>query len=291
MPDISEHPHLGDLKRLLRELETADLKPIDPLSSLIREPSQANAAGRSIPQSPGSGNVLTVLPPEPSIEGTLPVQPGEAVPVRRSANGRGPAVWIGLALAVVSVAAAVGWSVRPLGFLASPTLLAALQDPPLIAEKVVKAPGREPSIDQGTSDPSSRGEAIRGATAKAEPPPPPAQSETHVAEANADAPLLGGRDKYELEARLDVYLERGQKLLDVGDITGARSFFSRVADSGDARGALAMGATYDPNYVVSLRIRGLQPDLDAAGRWYRRAMDLGSKDALDRLDRLGELPK
>jgi TPR repeat protein len=95
-----------------------------------------------------------------------------------------------------------------------------------------------------------------------------------------------GRDKYESEARLDAYLERGQRMIDEGDLTGARSFFRRVAESGDPRGALAMGATYDANYFAELGIRGVNPDNALAGDWYRKAMDLGSKDALDRLERL-----
>jgi len=95
-----------------------------------------------------------------------------------------------------------------------------------------------------------------------------------------------GRDKYESEARLDAYLERGQRMIDEGDLTGARSFFRRVAESGDPRGALAMGATYDANYFAELGIRGVNPDNALAGDWYRKAMDLGSKDALDRLEKL-----
>jgi len=95
-----------------------------------------------------------------------------------------------------------------------------------------------------------------------------------------------GRDKYESEARLDAYLERGQRMIDEGDLTGARSFFRRVAESGDPRGALAMGATYDANYFAELGIRGVNPDNALAGDWYRKAMDLGSKDALGRLERL-----
>lgn len=99
-------------------------------------------------------------------------------------------------------------------------------------------------------------------------------------------PVSPGRDKFEAEARLEAYLERGQKLVDEGDLTAARAFFRRAAESGDPRGALALGMTYDVNYFAELGIRGVSADSTAAGEWYRKAMDLGSKEALDRLERL-----
>ena len=99
-------------------------------------------------------------------------------------------------------------------------------------------------------------------------------------------PASRGRDKFDAEIRLEAYLERGQKLIEEGDVTAARAFFRRVAESGDPRGALALGMSYDGNYFAELGIRGQVADPEAAGQWYRKAMDLGSKDALDRLERL-----
>ena len=50
---------------------------------------------------------------------------------------------------------------------------------------------------------------------------------------------------------------------------------------------IAMGETFDPNFWEH-GVRGIKPDIAAANLWYRRALDLGSKEALDRIDRLGK---
>ena len=68
---------------------------------------------------------------------------------------------------------------------------------------------------------------------------------------------------------------------------GARMFFKKAADAGDAQAAVAMGATYDPNLFASLKVQGMRPDVQLARQWYERAVNLGSKDARDRLDSLG----
>ena len=47
-------------------------------------------------------------------------------------------------------------------------------------------------------------------------------------------------------AALAALLRRGEALLAIGDVSGARRFFERVAEAGDAAGARAMGRTYDP---------------------------------------------
>ena len=80
--------------------------------------------------------------------------------------------------------------------------------------------------------------------------------------------------------------EKGEVRLGNGDVIGARMFFKKAADAGDAQAANAMGATYDPDLFSSLRVQGMRPDVEMARQWYRRAMELGSKDSLDRLERL-----
>ena len=63
-------------------------------------------------------------------------------------------------------------------------------------------------------------------------------------------------------------------------------FFKKAADAGDAQAANAMGATYDPDLFNTLQVRGMRPDVELARQWYMRAMDLGSKDSIERLERL-----
>ena len=80
---------------------------------------------------------------------------------------------------------------------------------------------------------------------------------------------------------------QGEARLADGDVIGARMFFKKAADAGDAQAAVAMGATYDPNLFSSLKVQGMRPDVPLARQWYERAVNLGSKDARDRLDSLG----
>ena len=80
---------------------------------------------------------------------------------------------------------------------------------------------------------------------------------------------------------------QGEARLADGDVMGARMFFKKAADAGDAQAAVAMGATYDPNLFASLKVQGMRPDVQLARQWYERAVNLGSKDARDRLDSLG----
>ncbi len=69
-------------------------------------------------------------------------------------------------------------------------------------------------------------------------------------------------------------LAKGQAALTRGDVASARHLFRRLADSGMAEAALALGSTYDP---VNTGIAGLAAgDVDRveAKRWYRRAIEL-----------------
>jgi hypothetical protein len=50
---------------------------------------------------------------------------------------------------------------------------------------------------------------------------------------------------------------------------------------------MAHAATYDPTELARLSVRGIQPDMREARRWYDRARQLGAKDADQRLHRLG----
>jgi hypothetical protein len=74
-------------------------------------------------------------------------------------------------------------------------------------------------------------------------------------------------------------LKRGEDLLDIGDIAGARRVFRYLADAGNADGALAMGATFDARFLAERHAIGVAADEAEARTWYRRAVDLGSRQA------------
>ncbi len=84
-------------------------------------------------------------------------------------------------------------------------------------------------------------------------------------------------------SRIAGLMEHGQKMIDVGYISGARAYYIRAAEAGSAAGAMAAAATFDPAALDALQAHGVQSDVSQARRWYERARELGAKDADARL--------
>jgi TPR repeat protein len=90
-----------------------------------------------------------------------------------------------------------------------------------------------------------------------------------------------------IDARqLDALLARGNALEVTGDLAGARLVFQRAAEAGNARAAFMLAETYDPIVLEKLGELGLASDVQAARIWYGKAKELGSEEALRRLQRL-----
>jgi hypothetical protein len=83
------------------------------------------------------------------------------------------------------------------------------------------------------------------------------------------------------------FLTRADRLLEKGDIVGARTIYQHAAELGSGEAALALGATYDPNRLWSLGVLGLVGNKERARQWYLRASQLGHPEAKDRLTALG----
>jgi TPR repeat protein len=83
------------------------------------------------------------------------------------------------------------------------------------------------------------------------------------------------------------FLSRGDALLAIKDISGARKLYEYAANLGNASAAMAMGRTLDPDYLNGLGAVGLQPDSERAVSWYRKAAALGNHDAELRLQAIG----
>lgn len=81
-------------------------------------------------------------------------------------------------------------------------------------------------------------------------------------------------------------VKRGQDFIANGDLGAARLVLRRAADGGDAQAALLLGSTYDPATSKHFKVIGLTPDPAQARAWYRRAVDLGSAEAVRRLQPL-----
>src|SRR6516225_2841961 len=82
------------------------------------------------------------------------------------------------------------------------------------------------------------------------------------------------------------YLERARGLVSANDIAAARLIFTRLASNGIAEAAFELGQTYDPDFLRTMHIAGLEPDPEVARQWYTRAAALGNADAQSRLEAL-----
>jgi hypothetical protein len=109
--------------------------------------------------------------------------------------------------------------------------------------------------------------------------PTPAEAEVAI----AAPPPAAAKSDNEAIATL---LARGRTYLTNGDVSTARLAFRRAAEGGDAQAALALGGTFDPLVLKSLGAIGVAADPDQARGWYRKAAELGSRDAPQRLDQL-----
>ncbi|HYM03868.1 MAG TPA: hypothetical protein VET85_13035 [Stellaceae bacterium] len=81
-------------------------------------------------------------------------------------------------------------------------------------------------------------------------------------------------------------LERGNQLLAAGDITSARQFYARAAETEAGAAAAAMGKTYDPLFLQHIGAVGMYANVARASDWYRRAAAAGDGEAAIRLARL-----
>ena len=81
-------------------------------------------------------------------------------------------------------------------------------------------------------------------------------------------------------------MQRGRDFLGAGDLSAARVAFSRLADAGVADAALALANTYDPSYLASHHVMGVQGDRATARALYERAKELGSAEAAQMLARM-----
>jgi TPR repeat protein len=100
-----------------------------------------------------------------------------------------------------------------------------------------------------------------------------------------EPPSAGATQSAEM---LNLLLRRGDTLLALGDVSSARLLFERAAAGGDGRGATGAGKTYDPVFLLRIGARGIQGDPVAAANWYRRAIELGDRSAVERLTQMSQ---
>jgi hypothetical protein len=96
-------------------------------------------------------------------------------------------------------------------------------------------------------------------------------------------PLISRPDE---TGRIADLIAHGQKMIDLGQIEGARSYFKRAAEAGSADAAYALGMTYEPSFINDAGARGMKGDPAEARAWYERARELGSEAAKEKLEEL-----
>ena len=74
------------------------------------------------------------------------------------------------------------------------------------------------------------------------------------------------------EQRIALFVRRGEDFMTAGDFVGARVVFRHAAELGDARAALILAATYDPNPLERFRLNGGAAKFAKAPFWYETAM-------------------
>jgi hypothetical protein len=100
----------------------------------------------------------------------------------------------------------------------------------------------------------------------------------------APAPTLRALDRDELT----MLFKRGEELIRQGDIASARLMLERAAEAGEARAALALGATYDADVLRKLGVLGVTGDVAQARAWYGKAAEFGSGEATRRLEQIAQ---
>jgi Sel1 repeat len=172
---------------------------------------------------------------------------------------------------------------------ASPARAAANPAPPPVARPAEAAAGSAAPTSapspEAAANPAPPTAAARTNMA-AEPAPNPAPSQTKTASASpsqvpaADTSLGLGADE------LTGLLKRAQDFINAGDFSGARLLLRRAAEAGSAEAAVALGATFDPNFLRKSGAVGIEPDVDRARQWYQKAAELGSPVAAKQLESL-----
>ena len=86
---------------------------------------------------------------------------------------------------------------------------------------------------------------------------------------------------------LATLMKRAKDFLETGDIPAARLLLERAAEEGqDATAALLLARTYDPAVIGTSDVRNIAAEPEKARAWYRKAAQLGSTEAQQRLAQL-----
>jgi TPR repeat protein len=111
----------------------------------------------------------------------------------------------------------------------------------------------------------------------------PASAAPVVAAAYESRPTERAPERPAASQDLAALLARGDAMLELGDVVAARLFYQRAASLGSARGATALGKTYDPVFLAAVQATGITADRKLAAGWYRKGAALGDAEGSRRL--------
>jgi TPR repeat protein len=158
------------------------------------------------------------------------------------------------------------------------------------AVRVASQPAPMPVTSQPAPLPEQIAAPMRIAAPSVVAPQPPVVVERAAPPApsapSAMAPSAVSLEREEIAA----LYRRGEQLVTQGEIAAARLVFTRAAEAGDARSALALGASYDPEVLRKLGVLGVVGDAVLAREWYTKASGLGSSEAAQRIELMARGP-
>jgi hypothetical protein len=130
-----------------------------------------------------------------------------------------------------------------------------------------KAPTPDP-LSLAAMERTGLDQVRRPKNAPAPPPPTPPAAQPH-AQSSMERSLL----------------DRGDAVLALGDVSAARLLYARAAETAGIA-ALRLAETYEPAFLAAHDLRGIKPDAAQAEKWYRKAAEMGERQAIDRLNNL-----
>jgi hypothetical protein len=116
--------------------------------------------------------------------------------------------------------------------------------------------------------------------------PQPANARPEPAQEQPPTPSPKNTVRAMAPEEIRLLVQQGEKFASDGDIVTARMLFERAAKAGDAPAALALAASYDPIVLARAGVLGIDTDVEKARLWYQKAQNLGSGQALERLNAL-----
>ncbi len=165
---------------------------------------------------------------------------------------------------------------------ATQTLPAQASPQPVAPQPALAPAPQAPAAQMQASQPLVRPTDMRPDTAA--PPSQGAPAGVSIASVIPAAPPAASKPVRPADAEaVKLLLTQGEQFVNAGDLVTARLLFRRAVEAGDAEGALALGATYDPGVLAKLGVRGIAADIEQARGWYEKARDLGSAEASRRL--------